>query len=40
MRSHRLEDAIKAITRIKGRTPGELLREIAVIALMGEDVSR
>ncbi|MGK4000668.1 hypothetical protein [Sorangium sp. So ce1024] len=37
VRSHRLEDAIKAIARIEGRTPGEVLREIAVMAQMPEN---
>ncbi|WP_437611150.1 hypothetical protein WMF20_04955 [Sorangium sp. So ce834] len=35
--AHRLEDAIAAIARIEGRTPGEVLREIAVMAQMAED---
>ncbi|WP_438019305.1 hypothetical protein WMF18_09645 [Sorangium sp. So ce315] len=35
--AHRLEDAVAAIARIEGRAPGEVLREIAVMAQMAED---
>ncbi|WP_437319754.1 hypothetical protein [Sorangium sp. So ce385] len=35
--AHRLEDAVEAIARIEGRAPGEVLREIAVMAQMAED---
>ncbi|WP_437305191.1 hypothetical protein [Sorangium sp. So ce388] len=34
---HRLEDAIAAIARIEGRAPGEVLREISVMAQLAED---
>ncbi|WP_437686411.1 hypothetical protein [Sorangium sp. So ce176] len=37
VRSHRLEEAIKAIARIEGRTPGEVLLEISAMARMAED---
>ncbi|WP_437338471.1 hypothetical protein [Sorangium sp. So ce394] len=33
---HRLESAVEAIARIEGRAPGEVLREIAVMAQMAE----
>ncbi|KYF75863.1 hypothetical protein BE17_28975 [Sorangium cellulosum] len=35
--AHRLEDAIAAIARIEGRTSGEVLREIAVMAQMADE---
>ncbi|WP_437634267.1 hypothetical protein [Sorangium sp. So ce854] len=37
VREHRLETAIKAIARIEGRSPGEVLREIAVMAQMADE---
>ncbi|WP_434042706.1 MULTISPECIES: hypothetical protein [Sorangium] len=37
VREHRLEQAIKDIARNEKRTPGEVLREIAVLALAAED---
>ncbi|WP_437752006.1 hypothetical protein [Sorangium sp. So ce1389] len=35
--AHRLEDAIASIARIEGRAPGEVLREIAVMARMVDE---
>ncbi|WP_433936540.1 hypothetical protein AB3662_17850 [Sorangium cellulosum] len=35
--AHRLGDVIGTIARIEGRTPGEVLREIAVMAQMGDE---